>query len=90
MDTGKRSTCLVMGGLGLCMHVYVALVFDRGTIIPFPVTADEHRVRFLLCELCPLTCRHHADTISSVHFPLGQGNYPVCLVLLTEEVGEIV
>lgn len=70
-DTGKGSTCWVTAA-GL-MYACLPLMFDRGTITPFPVTPEECRVRFLLRESCPLTCHHHTDTISSFSFPLGRG-----------------
>lgn len=49
------------------------LVFDRGSIITFPVTPAECGVRFLHCESCCLTCHHHTDIISSFLFPIGHG-----------------
>lgn len=70
-DTGKGSTWWWVTGWGGWAHfMYVCectlpLDFDRGAIIPFPVTPEECRVRFLLGESCPLTCHHHTDTISS-------------------------
>lgn len=66
-------------GLGSCVHVCectMPLVFDRGGIIILPVTPEECRVRFLLCEWCRLTCRHHADTISFFSFPPQPGEFP--------------
>lgn len=63
----EGSTCWMLADECLC--------FDMGLVIPFPVTAEERRVKCLLGESCPLTCHHHMDTILALPFPAA-GEFP--------------